>query len=140
MPDDQLRTDEDVEEILRLAVQQNTVDSADLRSRLTLSAAEMGISEEQLKRAETQYFQEKEVAVLRAEKLAVEAEEKSRTRKRRIARFLSVTGVAAAVIGLVVLFNTQNLGYGGFFLFLAFPAFFAKNMGNDRRDAESESD
>lgn len=51
-----LQSDEDIEQILRIAVRQGGADmSAPLRDRLLASAAELGISESQLAAAEKQY-------------------------------------------------------------------------------------
>lgn len=56
-----LQTDEDVEQILRLALRQSTGGSSlALRERLRASASELGISEEQLEAAERQYRATKE--------------------------------------------------------------------------------
>lgn len=61
MPDEHLKSDEDVEQILRLAVQMpGGMGSEDLRSRLNAVAEEMGISPEQLQQAEEQYRAEKD--------------------------------------------------------------------------------
>ncbi len=60
MPDGQehLRTEEDLEAILRLAVRNSPVDG-DLRDRLNQSAAELGITPEQLAAAEAEYGENK---------------------------------------------------------------------------------
>lgn len=66
-----LNSDEDVEAILRLAVQQQGQDTGDLRQRLEASAAELGISPENLLKAEEAYREirarEEQEAVARAE-------------------------------------------------------------------------
>lgn len=54
----ELEGEEDLEAILRLAVRQDT-GQADLRERLRLAAAEMGISEQALARAEAEYLTQK---------------------------------------------------------------------------------
>ena len=61
MADNRIRSDEDIEEILRLAVRQGHEGTADLRKRLEESAGELGISPEALQRAEQQYFSKRGV-------------------------------------------------------------------------------
>lgn len=59
MPEEHLRSDEDVEKILRIAVKlPGGAGQADLRSRLNAAAEEMGISPEQLEEAERRYAEE----------------------------------------------------------------------------------
>lgn len=54
-----LRTDEDVEAVLRLAVRHDSADSTnDLRARLEATAAELGLSRESLDAAEAEYRRE----------------------------------------------------------------------------------
>ncbi len=63
MPDEHLRSDEDVEQILRIAVKMpGGAGSTDLRSRLNEVAEELGITPEQLAEAERQYAAEKDHA------------------------------------------------------------------------------
>jgi Flp pilus assembly protein TadB len=135
MPDDQLRTDEDVEGILRLAVQQTSVDSADLRSRLNLSAAELGISEEHLRLAESQYFEEKEAEKLRAERESSIKEELARERKQRLGRFFSILGVAAAVVALIAFMKLPGGHSGGTVMLFLIPFMIFRRVRSDRRDS-----
>lgn len=56
-----LTSDEDVEEILRLAVRKSGSSSdSDLRERLQMAAAELNISDEELRQAEIEFLQKKE--------------------------------------------------------------------------------
>lgn len=118
MSDEQLRTDEDVEAILRLAVQQSSTSTEDLRSRLTMSAAELGISEEQLLRAESEYFREKEAARLREEREAKDKIVREQERKGRLWRVFGGIGAAAAVVGVIALMNTGAFRGGSFFMII----------------------
>jgi len=75
-----LTTDEDVEAILRLAVNRHGQDTESLRQRLEASAAELGISPEALQKAEEDYR-----AVKASEQEAARAREEARAaRQRRI--------------------------------------------------------
>ena len=56
---DRLTTDEDVDEILKLAVRRQGDSDESLRERLTLAASELGIPEGDLQRAEEEYLQQK---------------------------------------------------------------------------------
>lgn len=56
MADNRIRNEEDIEEILRLAVRQGHEGTTDLRQRLQETANELGISPEALATAEKQYF------------------------------------------------------------------------------------
>ncbi|MBX3118293.1 MAG: 2TM domain-containing protein [Fimbriimonadaceae bacterium] len=61
MPEEHLKSDEDVDKILRIAVKlPGGTGTADLRSRLQAAADEMGITPEQLEEAEKRYAEEKE--------------------------------------------------------------------------------
>lgn len=56
-----LTSDEDVEEILRLAVRKSGASSSsDLRERLKQAAAELNISDEELEQAEIEFLQKKQ--------------------------------------------------------------------------------
>ncbi|MFM9874422.1 MAG: hypothetical protein ACKVQS_13280 [Fimbriimonadaceae bacterium] len=128
MPDDQLRTDEDVEGILRLAVQQTTVDTADLRSRLSLSAEELGITEEQLKLAETQYFEEKEASRLREK---IEIEEKALSAKEQKQHWIRIFSIIGVVLGTLSFMAFANSGgfHSSTLMFMIFPIIFFKRLG-----------
>lgn len=55
-----LQTDEDVDNILRLAVRNSHPEMGDLRARLHASAAELGISPEELAAAEASYLAQRQ--------------------------------------------------------------------------------
>lgn len=61
MPDHSLRTGEDVDAILKIALQNDIASSGELRHRLNQSASELGISPEALARAEEQYLLERKL-------------------------------------------------------------------------------
>lgn len=68
MPEGNLRSDHDVEQILKLAVRNaGYTDEAALRQRLHTAGAELGLSDAQINAAEEQYYREQEEAALRAE-------------------------------------------------------------------------
>lgn len=56
---ERLAADEDVDEILMLALRRQDTADGDLRRRLTSSAQELGISDEDLKQAEVEYLKNK---------------------------------------------------------------------------------
>ena len=56
---DRLTTDEDVDEILKLAVRKQGGTDGDLRARLRAAADELGIPEGELQRAEEEYLQQR---------------------------------------------------------------------------------
>ncbi len=131
MPEEQLKTDEDVEAILRLAVQQPSIDSADLRSRLTHSAAELGISEEQLRLAEAQYFEEKEAELIRAEKEAAMKAEIAQERKRTLRRF-AMFGLGACALWAFILVTTTSGFSGGSVMIVFLSLLSFKGLRGDR--------
>ena len=55
-----LTSDEDVDEILKLALRQQGHGDSNLRQRLSASAEELGISEDALQRAEEAYLEQKD--------------------------------------------------------------------------------
>lgn len=61
-----LKSDEDVEAILRLAIREESSSTGDLRQRLKDAAGELGISEEQLAAAEKKYKAERETKEIKA--------------------------------------------------------------------------
>lgn len=98
MPDSEhLRSDEDVEAILRLAVRGTDTSSDQLRDRLKAAADELGISEDQLARAEEQYKRELEGEQL--EKYAQEEDDRlwKEFRRTQLHDFMSHFGVYLAV-------------------------------------------
>jgi len=59
MPDEHLKNDNDVDEILRLAIREEGMsDDTALRARMNATASELGISPEALARAEAKYRQD----------------------------------------------------------------------------------
>ena len=58
-----IRTEQDVEEVLRLAVRQHSPEVTNLRERLTSTAAELGISPEALAKAEKEWQHTKQMQV-----------------------------------------------------------------------------
>ena len=75
---DPLKTEEDVEEILRIAVRNTGVDGGSLRQRLASTASELGISEEALELAEQTW------RARRASELSAYEEQKLLREYRRI--------------------------------------------------------
>lgn len=88
-----LRSDEDVEEILRLAVRGTTVDGGSLRDRLNASAQELGISSEVLAQAERQYLAQKQSDKSRE----LELRDRKHFKKIQIGEFVSHLGTFLAV-------------------------------------------
>ncbi|MCH8979513.1 MAG: 2TM domain-containing protein [Armatimonadetes bacterium] len=56
---ERLASHEDVDEILKLALRRQDRSDGDLRSRLTVAAQELGISDQDLKEAEAEYLRNK---------------------------------------------------------------------------------
>lgn len=89
--DKHLRTDEDLEAILRLAVQ-SPADSRELRQRLADSAAELGVTPEQLAHAEETYARQK----------AVEGEQAHERAEQRRSRVRRLKGLVAHLVPFVM--------------------------------------
>jgi hypothetical protein len=92
-----LTSDEDVEEILRLAVRKSGAASdTDLRDRLKQAAAELNISEEELRQAEIEFIQKRE---------AVEAvsEAKKRDTQEFMGHLITFVAVNVFLISIDVL-------------------------------------
>lgn len=126
MADERLTREEEVEEILRLAVRESSGDGDDLRERMRVSAAELGISEEQLRVAEEKYFAERDAEILR--------DQERRARRLEILKMagFGVLGVALVGLGLALM----DSGGGGFCFVGAFaPALFWRQLrrGGDRQ-------
>lgn len=101
---DHLKTDDDVEEILRLAIRQSGASSDELRQRLEQSAQELGISPEQLAAAEAQYRAEQEALIAKDQAIASEKEDYARYRRsqrdellQHIAAYVAVNGFLAFI-------------------------------------------
>lgn len=141
MADERLMRDEDVEEILRLAVRESVVDGADLRERLSASASELGISEEQLRLAEEKYFREREEAAERAQEEQVRAEKK-RKEKRENWMFIGGGVLVLAVVALMAF--AGGSGSGVWVFGVIFPALMVRRMRErgfgSSRDLERDDD
>ncbi len=100
-----LRSEKDVEEILKIAVQKDGETSADLRQRMQASAAELGISPEALQEAEQEY----------AEKKEREAEQAQAIRDQRsdFLRSMLKPSILAFALGAVIFVSSR----GGFAAF-----------------------
>lgn len=141
MADERLMRDEDVEEILRLAVRESVVDGADLRERLSASASELGISEEQLRLAEEKYFREREEAAERAQEEQVRAEKK-RKEQRENWMFIGGGVLVLAVVALMAF--AGGSGSGVWVFGVIFPALMVRRMRErgfgTSRDLERDDD
>lgn len=130
MADERLTKEEEVEEILRLAVRGAEENSEDLRARMRVSAAELGISEEQLRLAEEKYFAERDAEILR--------DQERRARRLQILKLAGIGVLVVAFIGLG--FALMNSGGGGFCFVGAFaPALFWRQLlrsGDRQRDGD----
>ncbi|ARU39708.1 hypothetical protein CCB80_00535 [Armatimonadetes bacterium Uphvl-Ar1] len=128
MADERLTREEEVEEILRLAVRESTGEGEDLREQMRVSAAELGISEEQLRVAEEKYFAERDAEALR--------DQERRARRLEILKMagFGVLGVALVGLGLALM----DSGSGGFcFVGAIAPALFWRQWrqsGDRQRD------
>ena len=101
MPDQHLTSHDDVEAILRLAVQADAVSTLDLRQQLEQSAQELGISPEVLARAEDKFNAQRE------EHARLEAEE-FKKRLAREARLKSFMSNVLGYLGINALLHTIN--------------------------------
>jgi hypothetical protein len=99
-----LRSDDDVEAILRLAVNQNAGSSSDLRARLMETASELGLSPEQVAAAEREYLATKEQEVVARSEEEEEArlwkEFRVRQRGDLISHLGSYLGVNAGLMAM----------------------------------------
>lgn len=136
MPGEHLRSDEDVEEILKLAMEKSSVDGDLLRQRLTSTARELGISEEQLQAAEEEYWAKKEaLAAQEAEEAAKQREQKES--RARFWRFMASQGLFAALAIALIVVASGRIGFS-FFWFMWVPmAFAAKAVRKGRRFRET---
>lgn len=81
-----ISSEEDVEEILRLAIRHPGETTTDLRQRLQQTAAELGIPPEAIARAEAQYFKGKSVK----DELKEYDEERRRAARTHIVTYVAV--------------------------------------------------
>jgi hypothetical protein len=103
---DHLQSDEDVEEILRMAVRTEGTPGQSLRERLNVSASELGISPETLARAEQQWIAKRQ-GVQDAE---VEREERRQFRRIRIGDFVGHLATYVAVNGFLLWLDLRGDG------------------------------
>ena len=99
-----IQNDEDVEEILKRAIRQETVEGTTLRERLSMAASELGISDEALLRAEAEYRAEKSTENLRAEFVKT---------RRNNAKSEALGLLTPILIVLAIDFFTFNMLFGG---------------------------
>ncbi len=94
---DHLQSDEDVEHILKLAVQKSFGETENLRQRMEATAQELGITPEQLAEAEARYIEQKATD----ERLAVTREQEERDwmvfRREQVHEFVSHLATYVAV-------------------------------------------
>ncbi len=102
-----LSSDEDVEEILRLAVRRTSPEGATLRDRLEMSADELGISRQALAEAEQQWAAKKRGEL----DLATEDADRRLFRKMRFGDFVSHVGSYLAVNGFLVWLDMRGDGH-----------------------------
>lgn len=101
-----IKTDEDVEEILRLAVRNTGTGGESLRDRLKVSATELGISDEALAEAENLWKARKQGEISREQ----EQEERKLFRKMRIGDFITHFGTYAAINGFLFFIDSRKGG------------------------------
>lgn len=106
-----ISSEEDVEEILRLAIRHPSETTTDLRQRLQQTAAELGISPEAIARAESQYFQGK----------TIKDELKEYDEERRRAARMHIISYVAVNLGLLGINVATELGSGSFELWALYP-------------------
>ena len=88
-----LKSDEDIEEILRLAVRDVGFDGGNLRDRLNASASELGISADALAQAEKQWIDRRQGELSKEQEL----EDRKLFKKMRVGDFVSHLGSYLAV-------------------------------------------
>ncbi|MBS1724986.1 MAG: 2TM domain-containing protein [Armatimonadetes bacterium] len=94
---DPIRSEDDVEEILRLAVRHDLAPGSNLRDRLQSSADELGISPEVLAMAEQEWAAKKNADL----ELANEAGERKRYMRIQFAEFIQHLGLYAVINGFL---------------------------------------
>lgn len=97
MPEEHLRSDEDIEAILHLAVQQNSSGSEDLRARLQSAADELGLTPEQIQAAEEAYRAEKASQAVQKQTELEDTQLWKQFRKTQVSDFISHLGTYVAV-------------------------------------------
>lgn len=116
MPEEHLRSDDDIEAILHLAVQQNSSGSEDLRARLLSAADELGLTPEQIEAAEEAYRAEKESHAVQRQTELEDTQLWKQFRKTQVSDFISSLGTYAAVNTFLVWLNWSNDGRLGWSL------------------------
>lgn len=92
-----LESDDDVEEILRLAIRRSGGDTDVLRHRLMMSAAELGLSEAEIQAAEQEYLSQKQALATSASEKQLEQQEWREWRRMKLHDFIQHLGVYLAV-------------------------------------------
>lgn len=112
---DPLQSEEDVDEILRLAVRHTGTTGESLRQRLTATASELGISEEALEQAEKAWKSQKQSEADQA----LELRQWEEYRKVRIGDFVQHLGLYA-VVNLFLYWIDSRDGHLTWFLWPVF--------------------
>lgn len=99
MAEDHLQSDEDIEEILKLAMEKSSVTGDLLRQRLKSTAQELGISEEQLQVAEEEYRLKKE----RQASLEIEEARLAKQAKQNRVHYWRTVGRRIAFMALIAI-------------------------------------
>jgi len=97
MPEEHLKSDDDIEAILHLAVQQTSSGSEDLRARLLSAADELGLTPEQIEAAEVAYRAEQSSKAVQKQVEVEDSELWKQFRKTQVSDFISGLGTYAAV-------------------------------------------
>ncbi len=100
---DQLQSDEDVDEILRLAVRQSS-NGLSLRERLMQSGLEIGLTPEEIQRAETDWLAQKEAAKM----LETEKSDRALFRKTRRMRTFESFGSYIVISGFLLFIDFRD--------------------------------
>lgn len=105
-----LKSDQDVEEILRMAIRKSGVENDELRRRLEISAQELGISESDLKAAEEEY--RRQITEGEESKLSAEQDlnDWKEWRQHKLHDFYSHLGIYAVVNIMLIFMNLLSSG------------------------------
>jgi len=101
-----LKSDEDIEEILRLAVRDVGFDGGNLRDRLNASASELGISADVLAQAEKQWIDRRQGELTKEQEL----EDRKMFKKLRVGDFVSHLGSYLAVNAFLMFIDLRKGG------------------------------
>lgn len=102
MAEEHLKSDDDIEAILHLAVQQNTTSEQDLRARLLSAADELGLTPSQIEAAEIAYREERARKAVQVQTEVEDSELWKQFRKTQVSDFISHLGTYAAVNAFLV--------------------------------------